>query len=31
MKMLIPIGTLILPAMLIFILGPIILELIEGF
>lgn len=30
-KMLIPIGTLILPAMLIFILGPIILELIEGF
>lgn len=30
-KMLIPIGTLILPAMLIFILGPIILELIGGF
>lgn len=29
-KMLIPIGTLILPAMLIFILGPIILELIGG-
>ena len=30
-KMLIPIGVLILPAMLIFILGPIILELIGGF
>jgi tight adherence protein C len=30
-KMLIPIGTLILPAMLIFILGPVILELIGGF
>lgn len=30
-KMLIPIGTLILPAMLILILGPIILELIGGF
>lgn len=30
-KMLIPIGTLILPAMLIFILGPIILELVGGF
>lgn len=30
-KMLIPIGTLILPAMLILILGPVILELIGGF
>jgi tight adherence protein C len=30
-KMLIPIGTLILPAMLILILGPILLELISGF
>ena len=30
-KMLIPIGTLILPAMLILILGPVLLELISGF
>ena len=29
-KMLIPVGTLILPAMLIFVLGPIMLDLMEG-
>lgn len=29
-KMLIPVGTLILPAMLIFVLGPIMIELMEG-
>lgn len=30
-KMMIPTGTLILPAMLILVLGPILLELINGF
>ena len=30
-KMLVPVGTLILPAMLILILGPVVLDLIEGF
>lgn len=30
-KMMIPTGTLILPAMLILVLGPVLLELINGF
>ena len=30
-KMLLPVGTLILPAMLILIMGPIMLDLMEGF
>ena len=30
-KMLLPVGTLILPAMLIFVMGPIMLDLMNGF
>ena len=30
-KMMLPVGTLILPAMLILVLGPVMLELLEGF